>query len=43
MKELQKTVKKIKNNKSPGNDNVQRELIKMGGYDLHRYLHETVK
>jgi hypothetical protein len=30
-------------NKSPGTDNVQRELTKMGGSDLHKYLLELVK
>jgi hypothetical protein len=32
----------MKNNKSPGIDNIQVELIKMDGYDQHKYLHELI-
>jgi hypothetical protein len=36
MEELQKAIKEMKNNKSPEIDNMQVELNKMGGYDLHK-------
>jgi hypothetical protein len=31
-------MKKMKNNISPGIDNIQFEHIKMGGYDLHELI-----
>jgi hypothetical protein len=36
-------MEKMKNNISPGIDNIQFEHIKMGGYDLHKYLHELIR
>jgi glutaredoxin len=38
MEELQKAIKEMKNNKSPEIDNMQVELNKMGGYDLHELI-----
>jgi hypothetical protein len=43
LEELEAAVKKIKNNKSPGIDNIQVKLIKFGGQDLYKYLLQLIR
>ncbi|KAI4807948.1 hypothetical protein KUCAC02_027720, partial [Chaenocephalus aceratus] len=40
--EVQSAIRSLKNNKSPGNDNISAELLKQGGYLCTRALHKYI-
>lgn len=43
LEEIQKAIKKLKNNKVPGDDLINAEIIKVDGPLLAKYLHRLIK
>ncbi|CAH2207866.1 jg27125, partial [Pararge aegeria aegeria] len=42
LEDVERAIQRLRNNKSPGSDNIQGELIKYGGPRLHKEIHTLI-